>query len=69
MYFYFFFSKVEDFRTFHESVFALLRTVVGDFDYEAIERVDRIFGPIYFFLFIFFIFFILVVSFKLYLKK
>lgn len=53
--------QVRDFRTFVHSVFALLRTAVGDFDYHKIENVNHFFGPVFFFAYIFFIYFILVV--------
>lgn len=51
-----------DFRTYADSVLTLLRTVLGDFDYLAIERSNRILGPIYFITYIFFVFFVLLVS-------
>lgn len=51
----------EDFRTFKDSMLTLLRTVLGDFDYLAIERVNSIIGPIYFLTYIFFVFFVLMV--------
>ncbi|XP_054276446.1 uncharacterized protein LOC128995452 [Macrosteles quadrilineatus] len=53
-------GQVKDFRSFIHAVFALLRTAVGDFDYQKIERVNHFLGPIYFFAYIFFIYFILV---------
>uniref|UniRef100_A0A1B6L2A3 Uncharacterized protein n=1 Tax=Graphocephala atropunctata TaxID=36148 RepID=A0A1B6L2A3_9HEMI len=53
-------SQVQDFRSFVTSVFALLRTAVGDFDYHKIENVNHFLGPVYFFAYIFFIYFILV---------
>lgn len=63
-----------DFRTYADSVLTLLRTVLGDFDYLAIERSNRILGPIYFVTYIFFVFFVLLVrmDFRIlnfYLKK
>lgn len=48
-----------NFRTYVDSIFTLLRTVLGDFDYLAIEKANRILGPIYFISYIFFVFFVL----------
>lgn len=48
-----------DFRTYGDSVLTLLRTVLGDFDYVAIERANRVLGPIFFVSYIFFVFFVL----------
>lgn len=55
-------TENSDFRTYADSVLTLLRTVLGDFDYLAIERANRILGPIYFVTYIFFVFFVLLVS-------
>lgn len=52
-----------DFRTFKNAMLTLLRTILGDFNYVAIEEANRIIGPIYFLTFIFFVFFVLLVSF------
>lgn len=48
-----------DFRTYGDSLMTLLRTVLGDFDYVAIEKANRVLGPIYFVSYIFFVFFVL----------
>lgn len=48
-----------DFQSFKTSMFTAMRIILGDFDYLALERTNRILGPIYFILYIFFVFFIL----------
>uniref|UniRef100_A0A1B6DKV8 EF-hand domain-containing protein n=1 Tax=Clastoptera arizonana TaxID=38151 RepID=A0A1B6DKV8_9HEMI len=53
-------SQVASFRTFAKSIFGLLRTVIGDLDYRALENSNHLLGPIFFFAYIFFIFFVLV---------
>lgn len=52
-------TQLEDFRTFRDSMFTLLRTILGDFDYLAIEKANRLVGPIYFLTYIFIVFFVL----------
>lgn len=52
-------TENDDFRTFTDSIFTLMRTILGDFDYLKIEKTNRTLGPIYFILFIFFVFFVL----------
>jgi Polycystin cation channel len=52
-------TDISDFRSFHDSIFTLMRTILGDFDYLAIERANRVLGPIYFLSYIFFVFFVL----------
>ncbi|KAK9893003.1 hypothetical protein WA026_023214 [Henosepilachna vigintioctopunctata] len=52
-------SQVKEFRTFGHSMFTLLRTILGDFDYEAIEDAHRVLAPIYFLSYIFLVFFVL----------
>ncbi|RZC41347.1 polycystic kidney disease 2-like 1 protein [Asbolus verrucosus] len=52
-------SQVEDFSSFGVAMFTLLRTILGDFDYQAIERANRVLAPIYFLSYIFFVFFVL----------
>lgn len=43
-------------------MFTLLRTILGDFDYQEIEEANRILAPIYFLSYIFLVFFVLLVS-------
>lgn len=52
-------STVEDFRTFHDTIYALLRLILGDFNFRAIEEANRIMGPIFFITYVFFVFFVL----------
>ncbi|CAO1427444.1 unnamed protein product [Diamesa hyperborea] len=52
-------TENRDFRTFTDSVFTLMRTILGDFDYLAIEKANRTLGPIFFICYIFFVFFVL----------
>uniref|UniRef100_A0A0N5AU68 PKD_channel domain-containing protein n=1 Tax=Syphacia muris TaxID=451379 RepID=A0A0N5AU68_9BILA len=52
-------TQVGDYSNLYKAVFALLRTILGDFDYYALERADRTLGPIFFFTYVFFVFFIL----------
>jgi polycystin 2 len=52
-------TQVYDFSSFAQSIYTLFRTILGDFDYEAIQRAQRILGPIYFLSYIFFVFFVL----------
>lgn len=52
-------AEMADFRTYGDAVMTLLRTLVGDFDYVAIERADRVLGPLFFVSYIFFVFFVL----------
>lgn len=55
-------SQVEDFSSFGVAMFTLLRTILGDFDYQAIEQANRVLAPIYFLSYIFFVFFVLLVQ-------
>lgn len=52
-------TENSDFKSFKASLFTAMRIILGDFDYLALERTNRILGPIYFILYIFFVFFIL----------
>ncbi|XP_014651282.1 PREDICTED: polycystic kidney disease 2-like 2 protein [Ceratotherium simum simum] len=52
-------SQVDDFSTFHNSIFAQFRIILGDFNFAGIQQANRILGPIYFITFIFFVFFVL----------
>lgn len=42
--------------------FTQFRIILGDFDYDAIDRANRVLGPIYFVTYVFFVFFVLLVS-------
>ncbi len=39
--------------------FTLFRIILGDFDYESIERAQRILGPLFFLTYVYFVFFVL----------
>jgi len=52
-------SQVEDFSTFYDSTFTLLRTILGDFDFHELEQANRVLGPIFFITYVFFVFFVL----------
>ncbi|XP_035387623.1 polycystic kidney disease 2-like 1 protein isoform X1 [Electrophorus electricus] len=52
-------TEVESFSTFYKCIFTQFRIILGDFDYDGIERANRILGPIYFFTYVFFVFFVL----------
>ncbi|EYC03314.1 hypothetical protein Y032_0095g2868 [Ancylostoma ceylanicum] len=54
--------QIADYSTFYNAVFALLRTVLGDFNFVALERTNRILGPIFFITYVFFVFFVLLVG-------
>jgi hypothetical protein len=55
-------KKVNDFRSFGDAIFTLLRTILGDFDFHAIENANRVLGPIFFISYVFFVFFVLLVN-------
>ncbi|XP_060782070.1 polycystin-2-like protein 1 [Neoarius graeffei] len=52
-------TQVESFSTFQKCIFTQFRIILGDFDYNGIEKANRILGPIYFFTYVFFVFFVL----------
>ncbi|CAH2002303.1 unnamed protein product [Acanthoscelides obtectus] len=52
-------SEVENFSSFGLAMFTLLRTILGDFNYDELERADRVLAPIYFLSYIFLVFFVL----------
>ncbi|KAM4675978.1 polycystin-2-like protein 2 [Discoglossus pictus] len=52
-------AHVDQFSTFGDCVFTQLRIILGDFNFEDIERADRVLGPMYFITFVFFVFFVL----------
>ena len=51
--------QVEDYKNTTEAGFTLFRTILGDFNFVAIEQADYIWGPIFFLSYIFFVFFVL----------
>ncbi|XP_034754563.1 polycystic kidney disease 2-like 1 protein isoform X1 [Etheostoma cragini] len=52
-------TQVESFSTFVKCIFTQFRIILGDFDYDAIDRANRVLGPIYFVTYVFFVFFVL----------
>ncbi|CAJ0937752.1 unnamed protein product, partial [Mesorhabditis belari] len=52
-------TQIQDYSTFYSAVFALLRTILGDFDFHALERANRYLGPTFFITYVFFVFFVL----------
>ncbi|KAM3606549.1 uncharacterized protein V6R79_018486 [Siganus canaliculatus] len=52
-------TEVESFSTFAKCIFTQFRIILGDFDYNAIDRANRVLGPIYFVTYVFFVFFVL----------
>jgi polycystin 2 len=52
-------TTFEDYSTFSNAVFTLLRTILGDFDFHSLEAANRILGPIFFMTYFFFVFFVL----------
>ncbi|RXG73272.1 Polycystic kidney disease 2-like 1 protein [Armadillidium vulgare] len=52
-------TQVSDFSSFINAVFTLLRTILGDFNFQAIEEANRILGPLFFLSYVFFVFFVL----------
>ena len=60
-----FILQVKAFSNFDDAVFTLLRTILGDFDFHAIESANRFLGPIYFLSYVFFVFFVLLVCTKM----
>lgn len=54
--------QVYDFRSIKDSIFTLFRMILGDFNFQAIEKANVYLGPIYFLTYIFFVFFVLLVS-------
>ncbi|XP_017486061.1 PREDICTED: polycystic kidney disease 2-like 1 protein [Rhagoletis zephyria] len=52
-------TQVKDYSSFGKAVFTLLRLILGDFDFQALESANRVLGPIFFLSYIFFVFFVL----------
>ncbi|KAJ8248344.1 hypothetical protein GJAV_G00241000 [Gymnothorax javanicus] len=52
-------TEVESFSTFVKCIFTQFRIILGDFDYDAIDKANRILGPLYFVTYVFFVFFVL----------
>uniref|UniRef100_A0A5F8GGN5 Polycystin 2 like 1, transient receptor potential cation channel n=1 Tax=Monodelphis domestica TaxID=13616 RepID=A0A5F8GGN5_MONDO len=52
-------TQVENFSTFVKCIFTQFRIILGDFDYNAIDKANRVLGPAYFVTYVFFVFFVL----------
>ena len=52
-------SQVKDYSSFSDAIFTLLRTILGDFDFYALEKANRVLGPVFFLCYVFFVFFVL----------
>nr|XP_019944360.1 PREDICTED: polycystic kidney disease 2-like 1 protein [Paralichthys olivaceus] len=52
-------TEVDSFSTFVKCIFTQFRIILGDFNYDAIDRANRVLGPIYFVTYVFFVFFVL----------
>ncbi|CAH8572053.1 unnamed protein product [Schistosoma mattheei] len=53
-------TQAKDFSSFITVVYTLFRIILGDFDFNALETANRVFGPIYFIVYVFFVFFVLI---------
>eukprot|EP00937_MAST-01D_sp_MAST-1D-sp2_P006573 g6573.t1 len=45
-------AKIEEFRTIGDTMFSLIRSLLGDFDFVALERADGTMGPVLFIVFV-----------------
>ena len=52
-------AQISDYSSMYNACFALIRTILGDFDFISLEKANRFFGPVYFLCFVFFVFFVL----------
>ena len=52
-------AKLDYFSTVIDSAFTLMRAMLGDFDFPALQGAHYFFGPMFFFMYIFIVFFIL----------
>ena len=53
-------AQVCDYSSMYDTLFTLIRTILGDFNFMDIATANRFFGPLYFLCFVFFVFFILI---------
>ena len=58
-------SSVQGYKSIVESVFTLLRIILGDFDFPGMRAAQPALGPLYFFTYVVGIFFILLVRFSI----
>ena len=52
-------TQIFAYSSLYHTIFALIRTILGDFDFGSLQGANSFFGPIYFFCFVFFVFFVL----------
>lgn len=52
-------TQARDFSTYSSAIFTLFRLILGDFDFQALQKANRVLGPAYFILYVFFVFFVL----------
>ncbi|CAL2039238.1 unnamed protein product [Caenorhabditis brenneri] len=53
------FMNIADYSNLYNAAFALLRLILGDFNFSALESCNRFFGPAFFIAYVFFVSFIL----------
>jgi uncharacterized membrane protein (DUF485 family) len=53
-------AQIFDYSTMSNAMFALFRTILGDFDFPGLQTAAPVMGPIFFISYIFFVFFVLV---------
>ncbi len=58
---YCFSFQLQDYSNFPSAIMALLRLILGDFDYPSMAAANRTLGPLYFITYVFFVFFVLLV--------
>ena len=56
-------SRIQDFSTVVDSIFTLLRTILGDFNFHAMNDNEPILGPAFFTSYVLTVFFVLLVNF------
>ena len=52
-------TQIFDYSSMYNTIFALIRTILGDFDFKSLQSANRVLGPTYFLCFVFFVFFVL----------
>ena len=52
-------AQIFDYSSTYNTIFALIRTILGDFNYKSLVKANPYLGPVYFLCFVFFVFFVL----------
>uniref|UniRef100_A0A1I7X3A0 PKD_channel domain-containing protein n=1 Tax=Heterorhabditis bacteriophora TaxID=37862 RepID=A0A1I7X3A0_HETBA len=52
-------SQISNYSTFYNTIFTLLRILLGDFDFHALKKANHIFGPLFFVTYIILVHYIL----------